>query len=662
MEAKNNSFLNEIRYYGLFDKIQESIIIFDIKCDDNDCIIDLVIKYINPVAAKNFNVERNKITGFSFNNLYGLEVTAPYLDMANKIYNKKKYTRFETYFAPLNKYFLVSASFLDDSYFTLNIDITERKYRFHPREDNEKKVEELKELTRSLKNEIKGHKKAEMELKENERNLKAIIESSPDSITVADMDLNIILCNQATVDMYGASSKEELVGLNAFNLVDPEDHDKLVEIMKKIMLEKKSINLELNLFTMKDDRFFPAEISGNIIYDDEGNPTAFVAITKDISERKNAENALKESEEKFRELFNNANDMISLNLMKENGLPGRFIEVNEVGTERLEYSKDELLNMSPVDIVAPDKRIEMPKNAMELWTKGHAKFEIIHVAKNGKRIPVEVNNHLFKLKGKTVALAISRDITERKKTEKEMKKLIDNLKRSNDELEQFAYVASHDLQEPLRTIASFTQLLERRYKGKFDSDADEFMNYVIGASIRMKDQIEGLLEFSRVTRGEKTFKCINMNDILNNAIYNLKTLIEENNARITYDPLPELTGDADQLQRVFQNIISNALKFRKKNEGPNIHISVQRDKENNEYVFKVADNGIGIEKQYMERIFVIFRRLHTQEEYKGTGIGLSIVKRIIERHNGRIWVESEVGKGSTFYFTIPLQQPEDQRE
>ncbi len=661
MEVKNNSFLDEIRYYELFDKIQESIIIFDVKRNENNKIVDLIFKYLNPVAANNFNVEGKEITGFSFNNLYGLEATAPYLNMANRMSNKETYMQFETYFAHLNKYFLVSSSFLDDdSYITLNIDITERKYKFE--KHVEKRTGKLIELTRSLKNEIKERKKVELELKESERNLNAIIESSPDSITVTDMNLNIILCNQATVDMYGTSSKNELIGLNAFNLVDQEDRHKLTETMKEIILEKKSISLELNLFTMNDDKFFPAEISGNVIYDAEGNPAAFVAITKDISERKNAEDALKESEEKFRELFNNANDMISLNLMKENGLPGKFIEVNDVGTERLGYSKDELLNMCPIDIVAPDKRVEMPKNAMELWTRGYAKFEIVHLAKNGKKIPVEVNNHLFKLKGKTVALAISRDITERKKTEKEMKKLIDDLKRSNDELEQFAYVASHDLQEPLRTTASFTQLLKRRYKGKFDSDADEFMDYVIDASIRMKDQIEGLLEFSRVTTGEKTFKQINMNDILNHAINNLKTLIKENNAKITYDSLPELSGDDDQLQRVFQNIISNAIKFRKKNEDPRIHISVQRDEKNSEYIFQVADNGIGIEKQYLERIFVIFRRLHTQEMYKGTGIGLSIVKRIIERHNGRIWAESDWGKGSTFFFTIPLQQSKDQSD
>lgn len=240
----------------------------------------------------------------------------------------------------------------------------------------------------------------------------------------------------------------------------------------------------------------------------------------------------------------------------------------------------------------------------------------------------------------------------------ELESVIDELRRSNEELEQFAYVASHDLQEPLRTIASFTQLLERRYKGKFDKDADEFMDYVINAAIQMKEQIEGLLEYSRIAWHGEEFKSVNTNDILNQVINNLIVSIKEASAKITCDKLPNVIGDGIQLQRVFQNMISNAIRFRKCEEPLKIHISACTDEENNEYVFSVSDNGIGIEEQYSERIFVIFQRLHTQDEYHGTGIGLSIVKRIIERHGGHIWVESELGKGSTFYFTIPFKPSE----
>ncbi len=258
--------------------------------------------------------------------------------------------------------------------------------------------------------------------------------------------------------------------------------------------------------------------------------------------------------------------------------------------------------------------------------------------------------------GKTIrTYGANQDITERKKSEEQLNQIIKELERSNEELEQFAYISSHDLQEPLRTIASFTQLIERRYKGKLDSDADEFMDYIVEAAIRMKEQIEGLLEYSRVaTKGEE-FEQVDMNATLNQTVGILSMTINESNAKITYDKLPWVMGDSRQLQRVFQNLISNAIKFRKEEEPLKIHISSHRD-DDNEFVFSIKDNGIGIEEQYSERIFTIFQRLHTRDVYKGTGIGLSVVKRIIERHGGRVWVESEFGVGSTFYFTLPIEQ------
>ncbi|MGF7118841.1 sensor histidine kinase [Methanobacterium oryzae] len=234
---------------------------------------------------------------------------------------------------------------------------------------------------------------------------------------------------------------------------------------------------------------------------------------------------------------------------------------------------------------------------------------------------------------------------------KEQEKLIEELKRSNKELEVFAYVASHDLQEPLRTIASFTQLLERRYKGQLDDDADEFIDFIIDGSKRMKQLILDLLEYSRVTTKGQEFIPVNTKEILDYVLNNLNTLIAENKVIITLDNLPTITADKGQLTRVFQNLISNSIKFRKADEQPKIQISYE-EKEN-EHFFSVSDNGIGIEKQYFNRIFTIFQRLHTIKEYSGTGIGLSVTKRIIERHGGRIWVESSFGKGSTFYFTIP---------
>ena len=265
------------------------------------------------------------------------------------------------------------------------------------------------------------------------------------------------------------------------------------------------------------------------------------------------------------------------------------------------------------------------------------------------------NEHYFTQKEKDIINSIGREIgstISKLVTEEKMKKLITELKRSNDELRQFAYITSHDLQEPLRTIASFTQLLERRYKNKLDSDADEFIDYIVEASIRMKQMILDLLEYSRLTRVEKKCEPLKIEDMLLDIFDNLNLLIRENKAQITYENLPTVFADESQLFRVFQNLIENAIKFKKENEDPQIHISTYFDEKNKEHVFSVSDNGIGIEEQYFNRIFTLFQRLHTREEYEGTGIGLSISKRIIENHGGKMWVESEYGTGSTFYFTI----------
>jgi PAS domain S-box-containing protein len=230
-----------------------------------------------------------------------------------------------------------------------------------------------------------------------------------------------------------------------------------------------------------------------------------------------------------------------------------------------------------------------------------------------------------------------------------LNKLVSELKISNKELEQFAYVASHDLQEPLRMITSFTQLLEKRYKGQLDSDADEYIGFVVDGAHRMKDLIDDLLEFSRLNTDVREFELVIMEIALEDVLRNLKPTIKENKAQITHDYLPNIIGDHVQIIQLLQNLIGNAIKF-KDNKPPDIHISAQE--RSNEWLFSVTDKGIGIDQNHQKQIFSIFKRLHTREEYPGTGIGLAISKRIVERHGGQIWIESEIGKGSTFYFTI----------
>jgi light-regulated signal transduction histidine kinase (bacteriophytochrome) len=253
--------------------------------------------------------------------------------------------------------------------------------------------------------------------------------------------------------------------------------------------------------------------------------------------------------------------------------------------------------------------------------------------------------------GSPMILEMNIDITDRKKAEETLKLKLEELARSNAELEQFAYVSSHDLQEPLRMISSYLQLLQRRYQGKLDEKADKYIYFAVDGASRMQVLINDLLEFSRVTTMANEPEPTNCEFVLNQVLFDLELFIETNRATVSNDPLPEVMADYTQLAQVFQNLIVNGIKFNSQ-EVPKIHISAERKA--SEWVFSVKDNGIGINPQYSEKIFEVFKRLYRKEEYPGTGIGLAICKKIVERHGGHIWVESELDKGSTFYFTLPF--------
>jgi len=253
-----------------------------------------------------------------------------------------------------------------------------------------------------------------------------------------------------------------------------------------------------------------------------------------------------------------------------------------------------------------------------------------------------------------VSLKLGRERNDLIKTRQDLEQSVAELGRSNADLQQFAYVASHDLQEPLRMVSSYTQLLARRYKGRLDADADEFIAFAVDGANRMQRLIQDLLAYSRVSTGGQQFEPTSVGIALNHALGNLVSAVKESGALITHDPLPAVMGDEKQLVQLFQNLLSNALKFSGE-QPPRIHISAKPSAAG--WLFSIHDNGIGIDPQYADRIFVIFQRLHTRAEYPGTGIGLAICKKIVERHGGRIWVESEPGKGATFYFTLRDDEP-----
>jgi len=266
----------------------------------------------------------------------------------------------------------------------------------------------------------------------------------------------------------------------------------------------------------------------------------------------------------------------------------------------------------------------------------------------------QVGERTAELRETNANLAVELD--ERRRAEQLLAHYAEDLKRSNAELEEFAYVASHDLQEPLRMVASFTQLLSKRYQGKLDQDADEFIGFAVDGATRMQQLIQDLLAYSRVGTRGKPLVSTDCNVILDLARTNLHKALEESRAEVTSGPLPTVLGDEVQLVQLFQNLLANALKFRGK-APPVIRLSAQGD--NGDWRFAVQDNGIGIAPAHQDRIFKIFQRLHRRSEYPGTGIGLAICKKIVERHGGRLWVESEEGRGATFFFTIPKENDSD---
>jgi light-regulated signal transduction histidine kinase (bacteriophytochrome) len=243
------------------------------------------------------------------------------------------------------------------------------------------------------------------------------------------------------------------------------------------------------------------------------------------------------------------------------------------------------------------------------------------------------------------------EVAERKRTEEMLARYAEELKRSNTELEQFAYIASHDLQEPLRMVKSYLKLLEKRYKGKLDSDADDFIYFAVDGATRMQSLIEGLLAYSRVSTRGGDFEPVNCEVVLDHALRNLVIAVEDSGAEVTHDPLPQVSADELQLGQLFQNLVGNAIKFHGA-DPPRVHISAED--RSGEWVFSVSDNGIGFDPEQTERAFSIFQRLHTGDrQYEGSGIGLALCRRIVERHGGRIWAESEPGEGSVFHFALP---------
>jgi len=497
---------------------------------------------------------------------------------------------------------------------------------------------------------ISVRKSAERHLAQMEGRYRGLLEAAPDAMVVVNQAGEIVLLNVQAEKQFGYR-RDELLGQKVKNLIPEGFAERLIADSTRSAAEAlaQQIGTGIELIgRRKNGSDFPIELMLSPLESTEG--ILVTAAIRDISARKGAEKHLAQMEERYRGLLEAAPDaMVVVNQ------GGEIVLLNLQAEKQFGYRRDELLGQKVKNIIPEGFAERLVADALRSAEDALAQqigtgIELIGRRKNGSDFPIELMlSPLESTEGILVTAAI-RDITLRKKGEADLLNKVEELKLSNDELGQFAYIASHDLQEPLRMVASYTQLLSRRYKGKLDSDADEFIAFAVDGASRMQRLIQDLLAYSRVgTKGQELLNT-SSEESLERALINLRGAIEASGALVTHDPLPPVAADEMQLIQLFQNLVGNAIKYQSPGI-PKVHISAMQNG-GGKWMFAVKDNGLGIDPQYFEKIFGMFQRLHKREEFAGTGIGLAICKKIVERHGGSISVESQPGQGSTFSFAL----------
>jgi PAS domain S-box-containing protein len=502
---------------------------------------------------------------------------------------------------------------------------------------------------------ISVRKAAELNLAQMEGRYRGLLEAAPDAMVVVNQAGEIVLLNLQAENQFGYR-RDELVGQPVKNLIPVGFAERLIadgtRTAAEALAQHIGTGIELS-GRRKDGSAFPIEIMLSPL--DSAQGVLVTAAIRDISMRKAAEQHLAQMEGRYRGLLEAAPDAMALVSMT-----GVIVLVNLEAERQFGYRRDDIVGQALTSII-PDIATMLPEVQQRILDAAASKadavgqdigaaIELCGLRQDGSEFPIEIMlSILHGADGALVTVAI-RDITTRKATEARLLQTVAELNRSNEELGQFAYIASHDLQEPLRMVASYTQLLSRRYKGKLDADADEFITFAVDGANRMQRLIQDLLMYSRVGTAAQILVETSSERALTQAIANLRGVIEDSGAQVTHDPLPVVVADEGQLVQLFQNLVGNAIKYQGTGT-PRVHISSTRGA-GSTWVFSVKDNGLGIEAKYFERIFGMFQRLHKREEFAGTGIGLAICKKIVERHGGHITVESQPGNGSTFRFGL----------
>ena len=492
---------------------------------------------------------------------------------------------------------------------------------------------------------------------------RVLVEVMSEGVITLSPDGAILSCNSRFAEMVKRPS-EQIIGRALVEFVADWDQQKFQEFLRQTAGIGGATTIAVQA---ADDSQKPVNVSLGAL--NVGGVAASCVVVTDLTETFAA------AEAKFT-LASIVES--SIDAIVSRSLEGIVWTWNAAAERIYGYKAEEMVGQ-PITLVVPEDRTSELALFSDKICRGERVegFETVRLTKDGRKLNVALTlSPLRDAHGDIIGIAtISRDITERKRIEAELavhrehledlverrtqeltrannqlKVLTQDLQRSNRDLEQFAYIASHDLQEPLRQIVAFTQFLDERYRPSLDESARELMGFIVDGGHRMQALIQDLLTFSRAGRSEKPPEPTDLEGVLAEVLRNLKTRIDETGAVITHDPLPTLKVDASQLTQVFQNLIVNALKFRGP-QTPEIHVGAR--KQDDFWEFYVKDNGIGFKQQFADRIFNLFQRLQSHKDYPGTGIGLPICKRVIERHGGKIWAESNPGEGATFYFTLP---------
>ena len=501
-------------------------------------------------------------------------------------------------------------------------------------------------------------KEQNYQLQQSQSLLASILNSSLDGVVAYSavrnsegniVDFQWLLINPAAEKFYGLLLNE-IVGKNLLAELSQFRNNGLFDLYVSVVETGETVDREFSYEHERDTIVWLHIVAVKL---NDGLAVTF----RNITDRKRAEIALRDSEERFRAIFEQAAVGIA-----KTALSGQFMRVNPGFCQIVRYAESELLQKNWQAITHPDD-IEADREYVRSLLSGNIQTFSLEKRLVCKDEAVRWANvtvsAMRDAKGTPQYLiCVIEDISQRKLVQELLQASLDTqtryaqeLTRSNAELEQFSYVASHDLQAPLSTIAGYAQLLEKRCQNQLDAQGNKFIRNIVNSCGRMQALIDDLLEYSRVGRSEKPFDVIDCNLVFEDACANLQLAIRQDQASVTRGDLPRVRGDSFQLLQLFQNLIGNAIKYRS-SEAPMVRVSASR--QGDSWVFSVQDNGIGIAEQYHPRIFQLFQRLHSQKQYSGTGIGLAICQRIVDRHGGRLWVESEPNRGSTFYFSIPI--------